>query len=763
MPEYSVVGKRLPRIDGLVKVTGQATYAADLVLPGMLYGKVLRSPYAHARIINIDTSKAERLPGVRAVVTGKDFPGIAFGHMPFSRDQLPLARDKVRHVGEGVAAVAAIDEDTAEEARELIEVEYEELPAVFTAEEAMKEGAPLIHDRKERNILFEAHYHWGDVEKGFQESDYIREERFQTQRATAGFIEPHAVLASADASGRITLQASKQSPYITWRHFCRAMDLPLSKVRIINPYVGGGFSGKHEPFDLDFVAARLSQKTQRPVKIVLNQDEVLAFFKQRQHKDALVKIGAKKDGTLMAYQCTVLAEGGAYANQTPFELWIFCNYTNFPYRLPHLKFDATRVYTNNIPSGTIYGHGGLAGRYVYESMLSIVADDLGIDQLEFRLKNALREGDTTAHGQAVDFVTVDQALKQVAEGIKWEEHKANRKPYQGIGFSAVIHSPGTRMGGHHSSTSLVKVVEDGTISLITGCTELGQGCDTIMAQIAAEVLGLRLEDVTVAIEDSDGAVLEAGMFGGRGTPIGGVSMMKAAEDARRQLAEMAAKELETQPENLEFRDRGIYIKGQPEQAMSFQDAARLAYYKNGVPVYGRGYYHIPDVEIHDLYGGGGGRSAKGWASAAHAAKVEVDPETGHVKILKSVGAVDCGQPLNPLLLDGQEEGSMAFAYGLALFEDTKIDEKGRPLIRSLTDYRLPTSAEGIDHTSIHISNPSPYGAFGAKSGGEIFSLLGTVTIANAVADAIGVRITDIPLTPEKILQALKEKKGKEGA
>ena len=321
MEEYSVVGKSVERTDGRVKVTGKARYAGDLVAPGMLHGKILRSPLAHAKIVNIDTSRAKALPGVMAVITGKDFPGIPFGTRPDIRDQIPMPITKVHHFGEGVAAVAAFDEDTAEEALDLIKVEYEELPVVLTAADALRPGAPLVNEFKKTNVAYTSDFIFGDVEKGFKEAEYIREETFSSQRVTVGFIEPHACLAEVDPTGRVLLQGSKQSPYITWRHMCRALDIPLSKMRIVNPFVGGGFSGKHDPFDVDFAAVRLAQITGRPVRIVLNYDEVLAAYRQRNAMDVVVKIGMKKTGAITALKAECVLEGGPISGIGPFNIY----------------------------------------------------------------------------------------------------------------------------------------------------------------------------------------------------------------------------------------------------------------------------------------------------------------------------------------------------------------------------------------------------------------------------------------------------------
>ncbi|MFQ5826686.1 MAG: xanthine dehydrogenase family protein molybdopterin-binding subunit, partial [Dehalococcoidia bacterium] len=491
MSEFSVIGKPIPRVDGVVKVTGQATYAADLVAPGMLYGKVLRAPVAHARILNIDTSRAEKLPGVRAVCTGQDFPGIRFGFLPSTRDQLPMPVDKIRHFGEGIAAVAAIDPDIAEEAIDLIKLEYEELPAVLTIEEAEAPGAPVIHDRAPDNVTASTKFHFGDVERGFAEADHITEAVIRSQRVVQGFIEPHAILASVDATGRIIIQASKQSPYITWRHFCRAMGLPLSQVRMINPYIGGGFSGKQDPFDLDFAAVKLAMKTGRPVKIVLSQDEVLATQRQRHSKRARIKIGAKRDGILTACDCILHSEGGAFASVAALNIDIFGRCLLEPYRLPNARYAGYRMYTNKPICGAVRGQAQVIGRYVFESALTMLADELGIDQFEIRLKNAYRNGDHTANGQLYFGSKFYEALEAVGKDIGWKEHKVKKPPYRGIGFGCQSSGAGAaRFAGHTSSAAVVKITEDGTASIIYGGTEIGQGIDTVVTQIAAEVLGL---------------------------------------------------------------------------------------------------------------------------------------------------------------------------------------------------------------------------------------------------------------------------------
>ncbi|MBI4331350.1 MAG: molybdopterin-dependent oxidoreductase [Chloroflexi bacterium] len=754
MEEYAVVGKRLPRVDGPVKATGGAVYAADISLPGMLFGKMLRSPYAHARILNIDYSQALKLPGVRAVCTGKDFPGIKYGFLPSTRDQLPMATDKVRHYGE---AVAAISEDIAEEALDLIVVDYKELPVVLTATEAMREGAPLVHEEHGSNIAATTRLNFGDVEKGFRESDLVREESFTTERVSVGFIEPHAVVASVDASGNVTLQGSKQSPYITWRHFCRAMDLPLSKVKVINPYVGGGFSGKHEPFDLDFAATVLSRKTGLPVKIVLSQDEVISSFKQRHHKDVWIKVGMKKDGMLVACDCRLINEGGAYASVGPYNMVVFTLGLVMPYRISHLRYEAHRIYTNKPWCGAVRGQSVPVARYAFEALMHRMINELGLDQVETRRKNAIRQGDTTINGMKIDSCGLDEAIDKAAGMVNWEQHKRQRLPNRGVGFACTSMPSGTRMGGHYGCAAVVKIDEDGGVSLLHGGTEIGQGCDTVLAQMAAEVLGVSLDDVRVIPESTDTSVLEAGMYGSRCTFWSGNAVKAAAEDARRQLAEIASPLLKTDKEDLVFRGRKVFPRGREEKAVPLLDIVRQAYYSRGQPIYGRGSWAANDIDLPDMKTGSG-NIAHGWGFFAQAVEVEVDPKTGQVKLLKSVCARDAGRPINPLTLDGQVEGGTVFTSGQALWEECQFDEKGIPLQSSFADYKMPTIRDApLANLNHDIITNDPWGPFGAKGAGESSNSTTLAAIANAVQDATGMAVNELPVRPEKVLAALKKR------
>jgi CO/xanthine dehydrogenase Mo-binding subunit len=759
MKSYSVVGKSVERTDARVKVTGSARYAGDLIAPGMLHGKLLRSPLAHARILNIDTSRARALPGVRAVITGKDFPGIPFGTRPDIRDQLPMPITKVHHFGEGVAAVAAVDEDTAEEALDLIEIDYEELPVVLTAQDALASNAPLVNEFKNSNIAYFSDFLFGDLEKGFKEAEYIKEETFSSHRVSVGFIEPHACLAEVDATGRVLLQGSKQSPYITWRHMCRAMDMPLSKVRIVNPFVGGGFSGKHDPFDVDFSAVKLAQVSGKPVKIVLNYDEVLAAYRQRNAMDAKLKIGVKKNGVITALRAENILEGGPISGIGPFNIYFFGAFLNVPYKIPAIEYHGKLVYSNRAPCGTVRGQEIVLAQFALDSLLHMVGEYLGIDPVEMRLINAVTDNWRCANGLVVDVSGLPQCIERSAQKIGWKESRKSRPAGRGIGFSCASHPSGTRLGGHFGSSVMLKLLEDGKVIVTHGATEIGQGANTVFCQMAAEELGLPFEDILQGVSDSDTAILDSGMFGDRATYWDGNATIIAARDLKKQLAEIVAGDLKAKPDELEFENRRVFVRGEPERGMDWLLAVRKAYYEQGAPLYGRGNWAATDIDIVD-WKTGKGNLAHGLDFIATAIDIEVDEETGRVTLLRGVHGDDAGQPINPAMLEGQVNGGSAHMVGHALYEESLYDEKGRALNHTWRDYKQPTALDVPESIVEHVHTHDPYGPFGAKGAGEASSCSTIAAIANGIYDAIGVRIKDLPITPEKILQALKAKEGK---
>jgi CO/xanthine dehydrogenase Mo-binding subunit len=476
MEEYSVIGKRVPRIDGRVKVTGEAKYAADYEMPGMLWCKMLRSPYAHAKIVKIDTSRAERLPGVKGVLTGKDFKGWRWGWMPKTRDEAPLADDKARYLAEAVAAVAAIDEETAEEATELIKVEYEELPVVFDPEEAMKEGAPLVYDHVKNNISWEFHMDFGDVEKAFRESDLVREERFETGRAITGYLEPPAAVALWDSSG-ITIWAAKQSPYFVYRHLAACFKLPLNKVRVIQPFIGGGFGGtKNDSLAGDFCACLLSKMTGKPVKFVYSMEEVLMTCRRRHNMIIHNKMGMKKDGTITGMHSRVIADGGGHTAIGPLTMYLTGCMSTLPYKLPNFKHDAYRIFTNNPISAAMRGHGVTHTRFAAEIQMEMMAEELGIDPVQIRLKNAIHAPHETINKVTVNSCGLSEGIRTLAERAEWKGRGKKRgegSVAHGVGLSGTAYLGGARQRGHQSCGAVVRLCEDGSIDYLTGATDCG--------------------------------------------------------------------------------------------------------------------------------------------------------------------------------------------------------------------------------------------------------------------------------------------------
>ena len=772
--KYSILGKPMPRVDARVKVTGEAKYAADIEAPDMLWGKIKRSHYAHARILNIDTRKAEKLPGVKAVITGKDFGGFKWGWSKQTLDEEPLSTTKVRYLYEGVAAVAAIDEDTAEEACELIEVEYEQLPGVFDPFEAMKEGAPLVHDNRPGNICTEYHWNFGDVEKAFAESHLVREDTFRTPRMAKGYIEPPAMLAYWTDSNHLTIQAAKGSPYFPYRILARCFKLPLSNVRVIQPFIGSDFGGtKNDMVSCDFAAPMLAKKTGKPVKFVYTQFEELTTCLRRHPMWVTIKTGVTKDGILKAIHTKVISDGGAYARISPLTMYLTAGYQTLPYKLPNFKTDLFSCYTNNPSSGAMRGHGSYHTRLAGDLQMSMLAEELGLDPLEMKLKNAIenpKPGEVyeTINKVRVASCGVIECIEKTAEAINWKERKKTKKveghKSYGIGFATAAYNSGTKLSGHNACAAIVKICEDGSINLLTGATDVGQGSDTIMSAIVAEVLGVRLEDVDIKRVDTAVTPVDPGSYGSRVTVLAGEATKNAALDVKRQLCEIAAKQFEVKPEDIEIKDKQFYIKSNPEKSIPWRKLITIACYASlGNVLIGRG-QSTRGIEVQGLadFSKGIGDIGTNYSFTAQASEVEVDMETGVVKCTdNSVIAHDCGFPLNPPAVETQVQGG-AYHQGIAtaLYEEFKMDQ-GLTLNPNLADYKRPRAYEAPFTKVIHVITNDPYGPFGAKEAGEGSTCTAPPAIIEAIHDATGVWIKELPALPEKIFWALKKKREKE--
>ncbi len=746
---YATIGKRVPRLEGALKATGQAQYTDDLSLPRMLHARILRSPLPHARVLNIDTSQALKLPGVKAAVTGKDTSGRKYGVYARSADQSPLALDKVRYVGDEVAAVAAIDEETAEEALGLIRVDYEELPAVFDAEEAIKTGAPQIHE-VENNIGGRTSVNVGDVDRGFRESDYVREDRFRTTWQAHCQVEPHAVVAQSDNAGNITMWTPNMSPFTKRHVLAQLLNVPDSKIRICKTYVGGAFGGKAEVFPLDYCAALLSLKTGRPVKIAYSREEVFTNTRLRHPMTIAIKTGVKKDGTLVARDCKVISDTGAYSSTGVMAVYLCCDSLIKTYRVPNIRYEGISVYTNKSVCGAMRGHGTIQMRFADESQLDIISRELGIDPVEIRLKNARQTGDILPNGSKITSCGLTECITRAAEAAGWKDKFGKLPPNRGIGIACSTGRTFINVNPVSSSAALIKFNDDGKATLLTGAVENGQGTETMLAQIAAEELGLPVEDITVVAGDTETTPIDVGSFLMAETFITGNAVKLAAADARQQIFELVAPKLGVAAADLVVQDRRIFVRGKPDKGMHYTDAIRRSMVK-GLPVVGKGSFSAKTQYLDVLTGEG--RSSPTYSFCAQISEVEVNPDTGQVKVLRSVMADDCGLAINPMDVEGQAEGCLATSQGMAISEEV-IWENGRMMNPSFLDYGVPRAPDMSEIDTIIVESHDPGGPFGAKDAGEPPAHVGPAALANAIYDATGVRLTETPMTPEKVLKAL---------
>jgi len=755
MNKLNVVGKREPMLDAWEKATGRARFTDDLSLPGMLYGKILRSPLAHAKILHVDLSEAEKVAGVKGAISGKDIPKKKYGIVPMAKDEYALAIDKVRYIGDEVAAVVATSLDATEEAISKIRVDYKELPAVFDPIEAMKPGAPIIHDEVPNNVSASIHKEFGNVEKAFRESDFLFEESFETQAVNHCPLEPQAALAIVDPSGKVTLWASTQIPFFLRRNLATTLDIPESKVRVIKPKVGGGFGQKIDLYAKDFCAAFFAMKTKRPVKFVYEREEVFISTRQRHPMRIHLKTGMKKDGTILAQQFKVIADGGAYNSTAPLMITLACYFIMLPYRLENLLFEGYHVYTNKPVGGAMRGHGIPQVRFAVEAQLDSIAEKMGIDPLDLRLKNAFQAGEPHPAKLLVQTCGFSDTLKKAAEGICWKEKRGKLPFGRGVGLAGASFPSGVSNMSHISSGAIVKIERDGSITLLTGAADIGQGAETVISQIVAEELGVPLEDIRITAADTEITPLDPGTFGSGVTLRAGNAAKIAAQAAKEKLFEAAAEKMEIRIEELEAKNRRIHVKGNPERGMSIQEAIKFYQYSDRpMPIIGRGSYQPPAKEPTTLLKEDGNFSPA-YSFMTQAAEVEVDTKTGKVKVLRMVASHDCGKAINPMLVEGQLEGSAVGGMGQALYEEV-ITEKGQVLNPSFLDYGIPTAMEVPSITSVEVETNDPEGPFGAKESGEGTQLAPAPAIINAIYDAIGVRFKSLPVTPEKVLKALQE-------
>jgi 4-hydroxybenzoyl-CoA reductase alpha subunit len=757
--ELSVVGQPLPKVDAWAKVTGETRFADDLVLPRMAYAKVLRAQAPHARITRIDTGRAEALPGVYRVITGKDFAPVKFGIMPTSQDEEPLCLERVRYVGDPVAAVAAVDEETAERAMQLIDVAYEPLPALMTIDAALDPGSPRIQEYGDgHNIHKMVSFEFGDVEEGFRRADLVREDVFFFEGNTHLPMEQHAALAHATSDGKLTLWSSTQTPHYVHRALGRVLQLPMSHIRVIATPNGGGFGGKSDPFSHELVVCRLSQLTGRPVKTTLTREEVFYTHRGRHPVLMWIKSGVRRDGGIEAIAFRSYLDGGAYGSYGVASTFYTGVLQTVTYKVPRYKFEGVRVFTNKPPCGPKRGHGTPQPRFALEVHLDRIAAELGLDPADMRRHHAVDEHTKTVNHLTVTTSGLRECLDRVVEASGWRQKRGALPPGRGIGIAASSYISGAGLPIYwndmpHSGVML-KVDRGGGVAVFCGSTDIGQGSDSVLAYVVAEVLGIRPGDVRVVTADTDLTPVDLGSYSSRVTLMTGNAAKEAAEKLRGQLLDAAAKKLEVSPADLEARDRRIFVRTDPARGLAFDEAARLAEGAYGTLVSAGSY--TPPKRAAKFKGAGVGPTPA-YSYTASVVELTVDAQTGEIRIERVWVAHDGGTAINPLLVEGQVEGSIYMGIGEALMEEQVFRPHGLHKIPSMLEYKSPTTLETPEITTILVQTRDPEGPYGAKEAGQGPLLPVIPAIANAVYDAVGVRIDEVPITPEKILKALDHK------
>ena len=739
MVSYRVIGQPVPRADGVVKATGTARYTADLSLPGTLWGKSLRSPFPHARITRVDTSRAKQVPGVYAVLTGADVRGVLFGRQ--IRDVPVLAQDRVLFAGERVAAVAAVDRDTARQALDLIVVEYEELPAIFDVLEALKEDAPLLHPNmnsyqgvsqpldKPSNAFIHKTWGQGDVEEGFTQADLVVENTYTTPLMHQAYLEPHTCLVWIDDEGRVQVYASSKIPYKLKEMLAEVAGIPEERIRVNHTYVGGDFGGKGFPQDL-FLSYFLALHAGRPVKMVMEYVEELQAANPRHPSIIRMKTGVKRDGRLTAHQAQVIYKNGAYGGYTPQAYLVATGHAAGLYKVPHVLIEASHVYTNTVPSGYMRAPGSAPGVFAVESHMDAIAHQLGMDPLEFRLKNLVEEGDSMPDGEHFQGLRAKETL---AAAVEAAGYRAPKPPSVGRGIAM----------GHHSQKgskthAAVTLSPDGSVTVNTPIFEQGTGTYTVLRQVVAEELGFPAEQVRVEVWDTDAVPFDEGVLGGRVTRSVVLVAHQACQEARQEMLRLAAETLGWPEESMELHGEHLIRKDTGETKPWAELLARFHR-----PIMGR-------ASTEDM------SPATVTAFVAQVAEVSVDPETGEIRLLRFTTAHDVGTVLNPIGHQGQIDGGFIQGMGYALMEELGLEE-GRVTTASFGDYKIPTIRDIPPMQTVLLEPTSGMGPYNIKGIGEGSLSPVASAIANALEDAVGVRIRDLPITAEKVYRALSDK------
>jgi 4-hydroxybenzoyl-CoA reductase subunit alpha len=781
--DFQVLGTRARRVDAHDKVTGRAVYTDDLRRPGMLHGALVQSPVPHARVVSVDASRARRLPGVRAVLTSADVPSLRFGVSPARYDENVLAVDKVRYVGDEVAAIAATDLETALEAASLVRVEYEELEPVLDVRAALAEGAPQVHDLYPGNVSGEVHQHFGDVEAARREADAVRTDEFTTKMQNGAFLEPQCALAEFDPTGRLVLWSSTQAPHYVQRTLAMVLGLPVHRVRVAKPYVGGGFGPKASASSMEILTCLLARAAGRPVKTAFSREQVFLHGRARHAFHHRMTTGIRRDGTLVFLEHEATLDGGAYSSFGIATVYYAGSLLGGPYRLPNMKYDGVRVVTNKPACGAQRGHGAVHARALFETQLDRLSEEIGMDPIELRLRNVMQAGDVTCNDLNMSSLGMRECLEAIRDRVGWSERRKEKRPAgRGIGVACGFFVSGAGYPIYRSRTAhctvSVKVDEaGGGVEVTSGAAEIGQGSDTVLAMIAAETLGVPLEHVRVRSGDTDLA-LDLGAYSSRTTLMTGHATKEAAEDVLDQIRGVLAEHFGASPDEFRFRDGVLLRQGEPCESeeirtefrkehrsfaglpergpLTFEEASRFAFLERGLLV-GRGRYKPPP--LGGKFKGAAVGTSPAYGCSAQIAEVSVDLETGRVKVHRITGAHDCGQAINRTQVEGQMHGSMSMGLGEALFEEVAFDERGRIRNPNLADYKIPTALDMPELDAIIVESHEPNGPFGAKEVGEGGIMPTIPAILNAIRDAVGVEIDELPATPERIVAAMKRARG----
>ena len=754
MSNLNVVGKPIPKLDAAQKALGRAEYIQDIKLPEMIYGKILYSKYAHAKIIKIDTSNAEKLSGVYAVLTGKDVPKKM--KMGFYKDNPPIKKDKVCSFRDEVAAVAARTSEIAEKALDLIKIEYQELEPVFDPEKAMEKNAPLVHEYHKSNVLkLPWKLHYGDVEKAEKESDFIVKEKFTTTWVTHCCLGTSGAIALFDANNNLTIHTNTQIPSLAQKDFLealKAMGLENKRVRVIKPTIGGGFGSKLDTYAYEHIAILLAHKSRKPVKIVFDRNEEFKATSTRQPAIIYIKQGCNKKGKLTFRDIKMVLDNGAYTSWGATTPSVMMMPITSLYKVENVKYSAKCVYTNNTYSQAMRGYGNPQATFAIESTIDMLAEKAGIDKIKIRQINQNQAGDITPQGFKISSCGLNQCIDKVEKELKKDCEKQENI---GTGIASLIHvGGGARIYKSDGCGVILKMDDYGKVDIFTGGTDMGQGLDNITAQIVAEELGLFVEDINVVHSDTDICPWDVGAHASRSTFVAGNAALGAAKKVKEKILQFASKTLDAPVDDLILKNRKIFVKNNPDKNILIDKLLRKAHFSPNGTMLMADYFYDPDNE--NMGKGFKGNMSVTYAFGAHGVKVKVDTQTGKVEILDYIAAHDVGRAINPLLLEGQVYGGVVMGLGYALTEEV-VHKNGKNMNANFRDYKLFTAKDAIKIKAPVIETNDKYGPFGAKGIGEPGCVPTAPAIANAIYDAVGVRIKDLPITPEKVLAALKEK------